>query len=262
MSTIIKLRDVNFDNPALPTLNGANLVTPGAIAEPGSVAHYLLGGSAAQSYENQVDGGVSLIEPLATPSFGANYAEVDIDSPLDTGLGMGSAVTLVAVFAVPAGSTKGTFALGAFGKASATASGRSDRNGDDMPGGVVIYAQYNNPGWSVVTNAHWTGSGGTPGNSITSMAEDTFVWVAYSVSATEALTHIPALAWTESRGGGDPSMTNGQTIHVGNYDYVGSFDGKARVAEAIVFNKALTQSELEGIYARSQARMAARGITI
>lgn len=258
MSTVIKLRDVAFNNLALPTLEGASLIAGGDTRERDAVGHYLFGNSAQESYSDLSGKGNTLSPSVNDPTFGTNYVTVDFNSPLNTGLGVGTEITLACVMQIQAGI--GGSAVGVFGASSATPSGRADRNGVDLDGGALIYQSAGAQANASYYPDSSTGAAGTG----RSFPDGTWVFLAYSISSAQALWYVPAFSPTaEIKTGGSPEITTGQTIHVGNHDYVGSLlDDPVKVAEAVVFNYALTQEELEALYVRSSYRMQQRGIII
>ena len=66
--------------------------------------------------------------------------------------------------------------------------------------------------------------------------------------------------WRESTGG--PKVVSTDTLSLGNINLEGHADIGLEFAEFIIFDKALTATEILEVYGRSQTRMAERGITI
>jgi hypothetical protein len=257
MSLVIKLNGITFDNNNLPTVATAGFVVGGVAAEVGAVAHYVFGVSQLTSAIDLTSNGHNLTFGHALPVFDTDGVTVSYNATLDTGLLIGSAITLVAVFTKPTSATK-AFIVGTFGATSGAE--RLDRDGLNLQGGAAIYTDEA----GISFNSIETGLSTSVGNySAPTPAYGEPVFSAYSMSEERAICYVPSLS-IERLGSVhiDPSVNTGQTIHIGNEDYTTDFKDHIDIHEIIIFDKALTLVELQAVYARSQARMATKSLTI
>lgn len=85
-------------------------------------------------------------------------------------------------------------------------------------------------------------------------------FAAISLAPTETKVSVPALGIETTFSVNTPGPT-GYAINIGGRSG-GGFSGLGNVAEAIIFDKALTLPEITKLYNRSKSRMADRGIVI
>ncbi|AFH14511.1 hypothetical protein I904_gp39 [Vibrio phage VvAW1] len=248
MAMVIKLKGVTFNNPNLPTLDGASLSTSGRSVEGDALAHYLLGGSES-SYVNLRATGYNLTPFTGDPTFTSQGVVVDKDSSLDTGIlfGAGAEGTICVVF-----------------KQENTA------GNDVMPFGTLQqsqtvdgFAMFNDVSSQILF------SNGRPTTNL--MAQRSlspispgFIFAALSVGNGKQITYCPNTtgAAIDEHVSAGANLESGRNLAIGSYHYYTSLGADCEVAEFIVFDRALTATELAAVYSRSQQRMEQKGIYI
>ena len=99
-----------------------------------------------------------------------------------------------------------------------------------------------------------------------------WVFSAWSYSNTGANAPLADVLVYTSRAGGPIVVTNSGTVRLTNTDNIGlgnlhynggtAFDDGHRFAEAIIFDRALSQAEIQAVFDRSVTRMSDRGIAL
>lgn len=247
MSLVIKLNGVKFDNPDLPTLDGDSLIGAGFIdVEAGAFGHWLLGSSDA-SYKDLTAFNHDLTEPGSKPLFTENAAKLTIGASLDTGLqfGEGEAATFCVVF---------------------------KSSGNNMPIGTLQPAGTNAvDGVSIFSDSSAIYFNGRTENKFSqdkleNIPGGSYIFAAISIGNDKTMLYCPSAAdpikgnisVVEAPGA---NMYAPRNVYLGPAHYGVQFN-EVLLSEAIVFNRALTQYELEAIYNRSKYRLSKRGITI
>ena len=186
---------------------------------------------------------------------------------LDTGVGIGAEITICTVFKTSASGASGVMPLCLFGSSGANGD-RYDRDGQVIDGGVAIYTQASGEtDVRLTASANYRPAGDRSGGfmPLLPVEPESYVFASYSVSANHAEYYFASPAATASSGSfnaGEPTVTTGHTIHIGNKYYRNGFEGSAEVAEVIIFEGVKTQSELAAIYERSKTRLKYRGIDV
>lgn len=246
MALVIQL-PVTFTNINLVNMDGPSIfVSPGYV-ETAAQGHYALR-SSTTSLINLADPGNPLTPGNQPPTFQSTHASITgYDQPLDTGIGIGAGLTMAIVFRAAAGAE--AILCGAFGNAGNPS---TTRTAAAIDGGAMIFIS----GGAVAGNAKYNSGSGLANSG--AFAADEWHFIAYSVGPNAATLYRPrAPAAVVTGTGGDPTITTGQTVHIGN-GYYNGFTGGFDVAECVVFDSALTLDQLEDLYQRSVARMAQR----
>ncbi|MFU2510576.1 hypothetical protein [Pseudoalteromonas sp. ASV78] len=249
MSVLLRLDGVSFTNSNLPTLNDADLVDANFIdVERGAVGHWLLGGG-LYSF-NDMTAQKHLLMPISNvPPISDNFITVSKDHSLDTGieLGAGSQVTIICVF--------------------------KNKISNVLPV-TTMPEQINDDGTGI--SLFTTTNGGTlafSGRSLTNSSQVALdglplgdVFTAVSVGNDKVILHSPQIDNPTEGNIKEVSKPNvnaisNNPIAIGSYYYQGAF-GTVDVSEVIIFDKALTASEISNVYARSKTRLAKRGVLI
>lgn len=238
--------NLHFDAASLRTFGSRYedaflaLNNPYPTAETGATGHWLFG-RGNQLYIDLTGGTGNLTENSATPTFGYNYAQIDGQGDgLDSSITESATVTMC--FVVKVG-TSSNIIGGTLGP-----SGTS--------GGASLYL--------AGTNVYFNERGGT-GQVLISAITDAFTFVAVSLDASDNYVGYlgDSNAATVVTGTGSGRATSTRTLAVGDVHYNQSaFAGTPQIAEAIFFDTAKTESELDDIYARTVTRMSARNITV
>lgn len=247
MSLVIKLNGVKFDNPDLPTLDGDSLIGAGFIdVEPGAIGHWLLGGNET-SYKDLTAFKHDLTEPGSKPLFTDRSVKLTIAASLDSGIqfGEGDAATFCVVF---------------------------KKSGSNMPIGTLQQASTNTVDgvaiFSDSTSVHMNGrsENNILQDSLNNVPNDAYIFVAVSIGNDKTVLYCPqaadpakgTISVVDAPGANAYAPRN---VYLGPSHYGVQFN-EVFVAESIIFNRALTQYELEAIYNRSKYRMSKRGVTI
>lgn len=250
MAMVIKLKGVTFNNPNLPTLDGASLSTSGRSVEGDALAHYLLGGSES-SYVNLRATGYNLTPFTGDPTFTSQGVVVDKDSSLDTGIQFGSGAegTICVVFKQE--NTAGNDVM-PFGTLQSSAVQVVE--GFAMFNDVSSQILYSNGRATTNAMAQRSLSPITPG----------FIFAALSVGNGKQITYCPNTSGSAVDEFTAPgaNLESGRNLAIGSYHYYSTLGAACEVAEIIVFDRALTATELAAVYSRSQQRMEQKGIYI
>lgn len=266
MATVMVLDGVVFNNSLLPAIDLALVVPYKPQFESGAKSHYVLGLSHGSSYVNNAGPGFDLVPGGVVAEVSENSLIVAPSAALDTGVAIGSSVTVCAVFKTcPDVNGAGNMPIAVFG--ASAGKDRVDREGAVIDGGIALYTQSNGAGVSLYGNANYRPSGAKSGGSTQAIPvnPDEYIFAAYSVSSDHSEFYHPNSVNSvefSSFPVGDPGITTGHTLHVGNRYYHGSLLSVAEVAEVVIFDGVKTQSELSEIYQRSKVRMVQRGIVI
>ncbi len=245
MSLVIKLNGVIFNNPNLPTLTGASLVAGGLVdVERDAIAHYLLGGGTF-SYQDMTASANNLVPVNNDPVINASSIETTFADSLNTGItfGAGSAATLVCVY-----KNNGV---------SAMPLGSMESSSGDLTKGIALFSSAD--GSIAYVN-------GQTDNAISQIQltgiPQGHVFLAASIGGDQQNLYSPQAAGGDftSQSAVGANAEAPRSLYVGAGHYSGTFS--AEVCEVIVFDKVLTQAELEQVYSRSKYRMAKRGINI
>ena len=238
--------NLHFDAASLRTFGSryedafSSLNNPYPTAETGATGHWLFG-RGNQLYIDLTGGASNLTENNAAPTYGYNYAQIDGQGDgLDSSITESATVTLCYIVKV---GTSSNIIGGTLGP-----SGTS--------GGVSLYLS----GTSVFFNER----GGT-GQVLISSITDAFTFVAVSLDASDNYVGYlgDSTAATVVTGTGSGRATSTRTLAVGDVHYNQSgFAGTPQIAEAIFFDSAKSEAELDAIYVRSVTRMSARNITV
>lgn len=226
--------------------------TAGSPAEAGATGHWLLGSDNA-AYSG-LTGGVLTAENIG-PTLSAGYATLgdgtDSVNGLRSGLTETADMTLCYVLRLTSGSP--LIILG------------GDLTNTGLKAGGWSPAVYS--GVHVYQN-NASGSVTDTGPKLSGLALDEFIFIGVSIDASGGV-----VVFTSDSANGERSdtgtlsprvvATSQNTLGIGNITYTGSlFDSVYDLAEAIVFDSALGLAELQAVKSNSQARMAARGITL
>jgi hypothetical protein len=216
-----------------------------SLAEAESSAHWLFGVDNPTNTDMRNAISTTGSQPANFSDGFVRLREGDAGSGLDTGIAEGVAQTICVVFR-------------RHSAASQVIAGTLGSTGNGMYVGCHFYSSC----FSLLLR-------GTPVNVKTDDRYDfenqerKFAFAAYSLNHTTG----DYLIFSGKDGSNDVQTGNAattqspRTIYIGN-GYYGSFNGQIDVAEAIIFDFALTQQELADVYDRSQVRMAGRNISL
>ena len=242
--------NLHFDAASLRTFGSryedafTGLNNPYPTAETGATGHWLFG-TGNQLYIDLTGSATNLSEANAAPSF--EYNLVEIAGQQD---GLSSAITetdnLTMCIVVQFETSLNVILNGTL-----TTSG----DGSD---GVSMFFQ------SGALKMNERGGFGSKTIAASSAFTDgNYYFLAMSVDSSDNYVGYVGDDTTTTvisgQGGGRNAST--RAVSVGNVHYAG-FDATVKIAEAIFFNTAKTESELDAIYARSVTRMSARNITV
>ena len=240
--------NLHFDAASLRTFGTryenafSGLNNPYPSAESGSVGHWIFGRS-NQLYIDLTGIATNLTENSAAPSFAYNYAEiVNENDGLATSIVEPSTFTMCFVV--------NTQSQNAILGGTLTQSGA----GSD---GVSLYI-------SASTSLNLNERGGIGGVTIGSMTSS-FYFIALSIDSSDNYVGYigDQTTTTVVTGTGPGRNASTRALGIGDTHYnSASFNGSPQFAEAIFFDSAKTESELDAIYTRSVARMSARNITV
>jgi len=243
--------NLHFDAASLRTFGTryrtsfASLNNPYPTAETGSVGHWLFG-TGNQLYIDLTGSATNLTENGTTPTFEYNLLEIAGQAD-----GLLSAITepsnLTMCLVVEFDTNENAILNGTI-----TTSGVSS-NGVSMYYESGILKMNERGGFGQQTIA--ASSAFTAGN---------YYFIAMSVDASDNfvgyLGDSTSTTVISGTGGGRSAST--RALSVGDVHYNSSFAGTPKIAEAIFFDSAKTEAELDAIYARSVTRMSARNITV
>ncbi|WP_417448398.1 hypothetical protein [Idiomarina abyssalis] len=232
--TAFTMLPITVNNDKLPVLD-PDSYEPFGIIETNSLRHWILGRDAGLVDLKKQKALAPYVNP---PLLKSNHIVAGSDYATSTGIYDDVNQTLVVVFQMPDGLS--TTPLCSYETPIQT--------------GVGVLTSSTNS--IVMINKR---SGGTVNESYPAVPGQWY-FAAISVSLTETKVSIPALSIERTFSVNTPGTT-GYVINVGGRSG-GGFSGLGNVAEAIVFDKALSLSEITKLYNRSKSRMADRGVII
>lgn len=89
-----------------------------------------------------------------------------------------------------------------------------------------------------------------------------WVFIALSHSAGKRVALVGGAAADVQTTGVRTFSTPPRRLTLGNVFYEGSFESEVKLAEAVYFTRAMTEADLNKVYARAKTRCATRGITV
>jgi len=244
--------NLHFDAASLRTFGTryrstfSGLSNPYPTAEPGNVGHWIFGRN-NQLYIDLTESATNLTENGTTPTFEYNLLEI-----AGQGDGLLSAITepanLTMCLVVEFDTNENAILNGTL-----TTSGASS-NGVSMYFDTGSLKINERGGFATQTVA--SSSAFTAGN---------YYFIAMSVDTSDNyvgyLGDSTSTTVISGTGGGRSAST--RALSVGDVHYNdAAFTGTPKVAEAIFFDSAKTEAELDAIYTRSVTRMSARNITV
>ncbi|QPL54819.1 hypothetical protein [Vibrio navarrensis] len=265
MAYIKRIKGVVVDNPELPVLDGFRRITENNVFETDSWGHWILGGSEPDSIRDLSGNGNNLTVMFGQPELGANYAKVGFSDVYDTGHKLGKAHTFVVVFKQDKSKgSSGGLVFGNFGRSSSTY--RLDRYGLPIIGCSSVYVSGDRICGNSSYSSPYLASVGTINDDAAGNSEQWF-FAAYSLDGESKARMVNTIRGVNNPleistpGGGVNTETN-HPVGIGNPNYDTNLMNDSLVAEAILFDRALTAEEMVSVYDRSRQRMALRGIVI
>ncbi|BBM66361.1 hypothetical protein VA249_30070 [Vibrio alfacsensis] len=232
--TAFTMLPITVNNDKLPVLD-PDSYEPFGIIETNAVRHWILGrDTGLVDLKSQK----SLVPYVNSPLLQSNHAVVGGDYSTSTEIKDDVNQTLIAVFSVT--DKNSLTPLSSYETPNSVGKGILVGNSGEL----VTFVNKGN-GANVVQGYSFSGE---------------WVFAAISISPTHTIMSIPALS-VDDTVVASSNGSSGYTINIGGRSG-GGFDNLAPVAEAIIFDKALSSSEILKVYQRSKSRMADRGIVI
>lgn len=243
--------NLHFDAASLRTFGTryrssfAGLSNPYPTAETGAVGHWLFG-TGNQLYIDLTGLATNLTENGTTPTFEYNLLEI-----AGQGDGLLSAITepsnLTMCLVVEFDTSENAILNGTLTTSGVSTTGVSMFF---QSGGLYINERGGFGNQTIAASSAFTA-----GN---------YYFIAMSVDASDNyvgyLGDSTSTTVLSGTGGGRNAST--RALSVGDVHYNSSFAGTPKIAEAIFFDSAKSEAELDAIYTRSVARMSARNITV
>jgi len=241
--------NLHFDAASLRTFGTryrtsfAGLNNPYPTAETGAAGHWLFG-TGNQLYIDLTGSATNLTENGTSPTFDYTTAQM-----AGQGDGLLSAIT------EPLNLTMCLVVK--FGPSAVVLNGTLD-NSPRINGVSMFFSS----GFKINERGGFGNITIAPSSAFTS---GNYYFIAMSVDSTDAYIGYlgDSTSTTVVSGAGGTRNPSTRALSVGNVHYAGgSFTGNPIIAEAIFFDSAKSEAELDAIYARSVTRMSARGITV
>lgn len=243
MSTVIKAVGVTFKNENLVKLNN--------FIEDGLIGAYRFFG---ESNTKDLSGSGNDLTIDGAPTQGSNYVEGNNNNGYDTGIVAQPSMTLIATFKVI--ENKSAFAVGTY-------------DSTILKGAGLYYST----AFLGLSKTVYVESGGVSSAlkpNPTSHPMGSFFFGAMSIDAVgKNIIHgIPSLglethSLTSSQSLISPILTSTHTIKIlSSYMKTATWEGKLQIAEVLIYNRALSESEIMAQYANSKADLSRKGILI
>jgi len=242
--------NLHFDSASLRTFGTryrtdfSGLSNPYPTAETGATGHWLFG-TGNQLYIDLTGSATNLTENGAAPSYEYNTVEIAGQGDgLESAIADSNDLTMCIIFKYT--STLSAILNGTITLGSVSSTGLSGY----VQSGSVRFNERNGFGIQILSQ---------------SFADGDFGFIAVSVDSSDNyITYVgDSTSPTVVTGTGAGRSTSTRNMSVGDVHYNDAlFPDSVEIAEAIFFDSAKSEAELDAIYARSVARMSARNITL
>ncbi|QPL54820.1 hypothetical protein [Vibrio navarrensis] len=255
----------------------------GDVPEVGAWGHWILGGTENGSRTDITGNGRNLRNYFGTPQVLDQGVEFNYNDVWDTNWVPKGEFTMAVVFRRKTFEQLGGLVIGNLGTSGA--GWRQDRFGNPLEGSTCIYASYGAPplpapeGIGVNMNSSPNKSEGQSASlgavtfGSTTVNHREWVFVLYSVSPVGTVGYSslnnPAGRFYDGDGyRGTITNVTGQTVGLGNAHYQPDYANEnslidtMEIAEAILFDHAVTVEEAEAVFERSKMRMKLKGIEL
>lgn len=244
MGTVIKAVGVNFLSDNLVILDG--LVRSGLIG-----AYRFTGGDVLKD----LSGSGNNLTQVGAPTQLGNYVKGDRNNGYDTGILTTPSMTVIAVFRVEAGDPGSGFAVNNYESTSNK--------------GLALYHSSTGGGAAMLTHLSDSGVNTIYRPDVAPYASGEFFMAAMTMDAVgKKIIHgIPSNGLdtynlTATQNLTDPKLISNSTLKIMAFSGAGTWSANMNVAEVLVFNRALTATEIQKQYEYSKGVLGKKGISI